>query len=55
MMEKKRILEEGLLEQYLTGELPLEDQLMVEKVLEEDASLKAHFDQLEADFEKIGF
>ncbi|WP_435625097.1 anti-sigma factor [Flagellimonas sp.] len=55
MMEKKRILEDGLLEQYLTGELPLEDQLMVEKALDEDTSLKEQFDQLEADFEKMAF
>ncbi|PRX53199.1 anti-sigma-K factor rskA [Flagellimonas meridianipacifica] len=54
-MEKKRILEEGLLEQYLTGELSMENQLMVEKALNEDKSLKEHFDQLEADFEKMAF
>ncbi|MEM9363150.1 MAG: anti-sigma factor [Bacteroidota bacterium] len=52
-MEKKRILEEGLLEQYLTGDLPIDEQLMVEKALVEDADLKAQFDQLEADFEKM--
>ena len=55
MMEKKRILEEGLLEQYLTGELSTEDQFMVEKVLSEDAEIKAVFDQMEADFERLAF
>ena len=55
MMEKKRVLEEGLLEQYLTGDLPVDEQLMVEKALVEDADLKAQFDELEADFEKMAF
>ncbi|MEM9077386.1 MAG: anti-sigma factor [Bacteroidota bacterium] len=54
-MEKKRILEEGLLEQYLAGELSTDEQLMVENALDADASLKEHFEQLEADFEKMAF
>ena len=31
MMEKKRIVEEGLLEQYLIGDLTLDQQLEVEQ------------------------
>jgi len=54
MMEKKRILEEGLLELYLTGELSEEMTTAVEEALEQDASLKEHFDALEADFERMG-
>ena len=53
-MEKKRILEEGLLELYLTGELSEEMTTAVEEALEQDASLKEHFDALEADFERMG-
>lgn len=54
MMEKKRILEEGLLELYLTGELSEELTTAVEEALEQDKSLKEHFDVLESDFERIG-
>nr|WP_299346503.1 anti-sigma factor [Allomuricauda sp.] len=54
MMEKKRILEDGLLELYLTGELPIELMSDVEKALKEDKDLKAQFDALEADFERMG-
>ncbi len=54
MMEKNRILEEGLLELYLTGELSEELTIAVEEALAKDASLKVHFDALEADFERMG-
>ncbi|MBW8243863.1 anti-sigma factor [Muricauda oceani] len=54
MMEKKKILEEGLLELYLTGELSEELTTAVEEALEQDKSLKEHFDALEADFERMG-
>ena len=54
MMEKKKILEEGLLELYLTGELSEELTTAVEEALEQDESLKEHFDALEADFERMG-
>lgn len=53
-MEKKKILEEGLLELYLTGELSEELTTAVEDALEQDESLKEHFDVLEADFERMG-
>ncbi|TAI46639.1 anti-sigma factor [Flagellimonas allohymeniacidonis] len=53
-MEKKRILEDGLLEQYLTGELSSELHDLVEKALQEDADLKAQFDALEEDFQRMG-
>lgn len=54
MMENKKILEEGLLERYLSGELTDEQNQMVESALEQDSSLRAHFDAMEADFERLG-
>ncbi len=54
MMDKKKILDEGLLELYLTGELSDELTNAVEEVLEHDKSLKEHFDALESDFEQMG-
>lgn len=53
-MDKKRILDEGLLELYLTGELSEELTNAVEEALENDKSLKEHFDALESDFERMG-
>ncbi|UII76551.1 anti-sigma factor [Flagellimonas sp. HMM57] len=55
MMEKDKILEEGLLEQYLTGELSKEDTLLVENILKKDSELKQHFLQMQDDLEKMGF
>ncbi|MBO6590457.1 MAG: anti-sigma factor [Muricauda sp.] len=54
MMEKKKILEEGLLELYLTGELSEEQASMVEEALGQDTALREQFDALEADFERMG-
>ncbi len=54
MIDKKRILEEGLLEHYLTEELSEELTIAVEETLEKDKELKEHFDALEADFERMG-
>ncbi|WP_318310004.1 anti-sigma factor [Flagellimonas crocea] len=54
MMERKKILEEGLLELYLTGELSEEVTIAVEEALKNDKELKAHFDALELDFERMG-
>lgn len=53
-MEKKKILEEGLLELYLSGELTKEQTQMVEEALVKDKSLREHFELLEADFERLG-
>ncbi|WP_431163328.1 anti-sigma factor [Flagellimonas beolgyonensis] len=54
MMEKKKILEEGLLERYISGELTDELTQMVEEALEQDKSLRELFDAMEADFERLG-
>lgn len=54
-MDRKRILEEGLLEKYLLHELTVREQHAIEKVLQEDMDLKSRFEQLEADFEQMAF
>lgn len=54
-MDKKKILEDGLLEQYLLGELDDKTLQMVEIAIAGDSDLRAHFDALEADFERIAF
>ena len=54
MMDKKSLLENGLLEQYLLGELNANECDQIEQLLASDAELKAHFDALEQDFETIG-
>ena len=54
MMDKKTILDNGLLEQYLLGELNTTECEQIENILATDAELKAHFDQLEQDFETLG-
>lgn len=54
MMDKKHILDNGLLEQYLLGELNAQDCEKIEQVLASDTELKAQFDALEKDFETLG-
>jgi len=54
MMDKKSLLENGLLEQYLLGELNATQCEQIDQLLVSDAELKAHFDLLEEDFESIG-
>lgn len=54
-MDKKKILEDGLLEQYLLGELDDKTLEMVETAMAGDADLRAQFEALEADFERIAF
>ncbi|WP_111683491.1 anti-sigma factor [Winogradskyella tangerina] len=54
MMDKKMILDNGLLEQYLLGELNATECEQIEQALASDAELKSHFDQLEEDFESLG-
>lgn len=54
MMDKKTILDNGLLEQYLLGELNAQECEQIEQVLASDAELKAQFDAIEKDFETLG-
>ena len=51
-MDKKKILEDGLLEQYLLGELSDEQEILIQKVLKEDADLRSIFEGLEEEFRK---
>ncbi len=53
-MDKKTILENSILEQYLLGELTQSESTEVEQLLASDSELKSHFDQLERDFETLG-
>lgn len=53
-MDKKHILDNGLLEQYLLGELNAQDCKQIEQALASDTELKAQFDALEKDFEMLG-
>ncbi len=53
-MDKKHILDNGLLEQYLLGELNAQDCKQIEHALASDTELKAQFDALEKDFEMLG-
>lgn len=53
-IDKKSLLENGLLEQYMLGELNTEQCEQIEQLLASDIELKTHFDALEEDFENIG-
>ncbi|WP_171032491.1 anti-sigma factor [Winogradskyella algicola] len=53
-MDKKTILDNGLLEQYLLGELNAQECEQIEQVLAFDTELKAQFDAIEKDFETLG-
>ncbi|WP_431158746.1 anti-sigma factor domain-containing protein [Winogradskyella poriferorum] len=53
-MDKKTILENGLLEQYLLGELDVDQTTVLENLLATNDDLKAELEALEKDFERIG-
>ncbi|MDP5081388.1 MAG: anti-sigma factor [Winogradskyella sp.] len=53
-MDKKSLIEDGLLEQYLLGELNTTQCEQIEALLASDAELKAHFEALEFSFENLG-
>ena len=54
-MDRKKILEEGLLDKYVLGSLTEQEVALVENALLEDVELKREFRVLEAEFELIGF
>ena len=54
-MDRKEIIEEGLLEQYLLGELTANQHALVETALEKDSGLMRQYQLLEEDFEKLAF
>lgn len=53
MMDKAYILENGIIELYVLGELNNDEVLSVESLLLEDKELKAAFDSIEANFETL--
>ncbi len=53
-MDRKRIIDEGILELYLLGELTLEEEKEIEAVIVEDNDLRLLFNDLELAFEQIG-
>ncbi|GAB5565898.1 MAG: hypothetical protein Wins2KO_29610 [Winogradskyella sp.] len=52
--DKKIIIENGLLEQYLLGELNNNECQQIEEELASNAELKSYFEDLEKDFETLG-
>lgn len=54
-MDKKKIIEDGLLELYLLGELSQAEQLSVEDALQKDSSLQKIYDDMEEGFQKMAF
>jgi anti-sigma-K factor RskA len=54
-MDKKKILDDGILEQYLLGELPKEQEFLIQKILDKDDDLKSKLNEIEEEFERIAF
>ncbi|MFP4846588.1 anti-sigma factor domain-containing protein [Winogradskyella sp. PE311] len=54
MIDKKSLLENGLLEQYLLGELNANQCEQIEQLLLSNPELKIYFEELEENFETIG-
>lgn len=54
MIDKKSLLENGILEQYVLGELNANQCFQIEQLLASDTELKEYFDTLEKDFERLG-
>ncbi|WP_297761409.1 anti-sigma factor [uncultured Muriicola sp.] len=52
-MDRKDILEKGLLTQYLLGELTQEEGLLLESEIQKDSVLQEKLHQLESDLEKM--
>lgn len=53
-MDRKQIIDEGLLELYLLGELSLEEEQKVVALIAKDKDLRTIFNDLELAFEKLG-
>ena len=52
-MNKERIIEDGLLELYILGELPEATKVELEASLKNDSELKTYLNLLEIDFEQL--
>jgi len=55
MIDKNSIKENGILEQYLLGELSEEQNNKIERMLREDKDLHSYFNELEANFQQLAF
>lgn len=55
MMDKTYILDNGLLERYVLGELDANEQQQVNAALSKDPELRSYLDTIEASFEKLAF
>lgn len=55
MMDKTYILKNNILEQYLLGELTINQELELKKQLENDSELRIQLELLEANFEALAF
>lgn len=55
MMDKKSLLENGIIEQYLLGELNANQCYQIEQLLASDTELKEYCNALEEDLERLGF
>ncbi|PQV47877.1 anti-sigma-K factor rskA [Jejuia pallidilutea] len=53
MMNKAYILENGIIELYLLGELGAQEELALERLLAKDDDLKVHFKSIESNFEAM--
>ncbi len=54
-MDKKKLIEEGILTQYILGELDMETSQAVEQLLKADSDLQKQALELEDQFEQISF
>ncbi|GAA4274936.1 anti-sigma factor [Aquimarina gracilis] len=55
MMDRNTIKDNGILEQYLLGELSKDQRIEIENILKEDQQLREYFNKIEDDFEKLAF
>lgn len=53
-MDRKRIIEEGILEDYILGLLSKEEEISFEKILDTGPELKKQLSAIESDLERIG-
>jgi len=53
MINKDNIIESGLLQQYLLGELSEADVLVVETIIENDSTIRAYYHAMEEDFLRL--
>lgn len=53
MMDRNAIIESGMLEHYLLGELTDAENKELEVILQKDAELRSLFQEMESDFEKM--